>query len=326
MIATSAGETRPDVGAPRRVFDDPSLSNLVRSSLEEFMFHLSLVRAVSSRTVEAYGRDLRALFLHLAAEEGIIGPLQITPAALRNYLIHLSVMGRQPATIARARSAIRTYFAHMVDEGLVTDDPSADLEAPAGWKRVPRALSEEEAARLIDSITGSKKIDYRDRALMEIAYGTGARVSEMLSIRLDDCLWEQKLVRLSGKGNKIRLVPLGEPAIVAIRAYTIEARPKFIKGCKTVPPQLFLNARGGTLSRMGFWKILRKRALQAGLGEGIHPHLLRHSYATHLLRGGASLRVVQELLGHSRLGTTQIYTSVDEPYLKSMHEKYHPRG
>jgi len=315
----------PEANAPGSAFDDPALAPSARSALSEFIFNLSLVRAVSERTVDAYGRDLRAMLLYLD-KTGINGPIQVTPADLRGYLITLSEEGKKPATVARARSAIRTFFAFLVDEGLLTDDPATDLDAPASWKRVPRALTTEQAATLIESVNGHKPLELRDRALLETAYGTGARVSEMLSITLDDCYWEEKIIRLRGKGQKMRLVPLGAPATEAIRAYTMNAREGLLRKSSGKTPELFLNARGGKLSRMGFWKILRKRAIAAGLGPGVHPHLLRHSYATHLLHGGASLRVVQELLGHSRLGTTQIYTSVDEPFLQTMHGKYHPRG
>lgn len=300
----------------------------MKRSLEEFVFHLSLVRAVSKRTVEAYACDLTALFRHLA-REGRRGPAKVTAADLRGYLMRLHELGRSPATVARARSAMRTFFTFLQREGVIHADPSDDLEAPRGWQRVPRALSEEEAQRLVESVGGEKPLDLRDRALLELAYGTGGRVSELIGLCLDDCLWEDRLVRLRGKGSRVRLVPIGGPAAGALRAYTMHGRPTLLakrKGAGSVPAEVLLNARGGRLSRMGFWKILRKRATEAGLDEGIHPHLLRHTYATHLLRGGASLRIVQELLGHARLATTQIYTSVDEGYLRSMHQQFHPRG
>ncbi len=325
---------------------DTELPGAARSALDEFLFHLSLVRAASDRTVEAYAGDIRALFRHLA-RGGIAGPAQVKTKHLRAYLIHLHEGGKQPATVARARSALRTFFAFLVDEGIVAEDPAADLGAPSGWRRVPRALTIEEATALIESVQGDGPLDQRDRALLELAYGTGARASELLALRLDDCGWEEHLVKLIGKGSRVRLVPLGEPAMGALLAYTERGRPLLAarrsrtrKRCPTrvqnrgqplqvrgqEPAQIFLNARGGPLTRMGFWKILKKRAAAAGLAKRVYPHLLRHSYATHLLRGGASLRVVQELLGHARLATTQIYTSVDEPYLEAMHRRYHPRG
>ncbi len=343
---------------------DEELPARVRSALEEYLFHLSLVRAVSERTVAAYGGDLHGLFRRLA-EQGVRDPEQVTARNLREYLVHLGeTRGCERTTVARARSAIRSFFAFLADErhghwrGAAWEDPAADLPAPRAWRRVPRALSEEEAARLMESVGGSSPLDLRDRAMLEVAYGTGLRVSELLSLALEDCLWDAGaeppgsaaepagadsrapdaarghagvsgcLLRVTGKGQRTRLVPAGRAATGALRAYTEHARPALLaRGRQShAPAVVFLNARGRPLSRMGFWKILRQRALSAGLGEGVHPHLLRHTYATHLLRAGASLRVVQELLGHARLATTQIYTSVDESYLQGMHRRYHPRG
>jgi site-specific recombinase XerD len=296
-------------------------------ALEEFLFHLSLVQGASPRTVEAYRSDLVALFGYLA-RCGIAGPAGVTKKQLRAYLIHLHEIGRQSATVARARSAIRSLFVFLLDEGVVREDPAAELQAPLGWKRIPRALSVAEAQALIDSLTADDPLALRDRALLECAYGTGARVSELLALRPESCRWEEGLVRFEGKGGRTRLVPLGEPALRALRAYIEHGRPILLRRNRLgeKPIEIFLNARGGKLGRMGFWKILRKRAREAGLECRIHPHILRHTYATHLLRGGASLRAVQELLGHVRLATTQIYTSVDESYLQTTHRRYHPRG
>jgi len=306
----------------------PALPVGATRSLEEFVFHIALVRGVSPRTVEAYRSDLTALHLALAGR-GIDGPVQVGPADLRAYLIALHEGGRRPASVARVRSAIRTYFAFLIDEGVIRDDPATDLPAPAGWRRVPRALTEQQAQQLLESIPGTTPLGLRDRALLEVAYGTGARASELLALRLEDCRWEERLLRFLGKGQRVRLVPLGGPAHDALVTYTEQARPLLVRQQRrggAGGEVIFLNARGGRLGRMGFWKILRKRAAEAGLPEGIHPHLLRHSYATHLLHHGASLRVVQELLGHSRLATTQIYTSVDAAYLQSVHQQFHPRG
>ncbi len=304
-----------------------ALPRAFHSALEEFVFNLSLVRAASANTVQAYVGDLRRLFAHLAGS-GLAGPSQVREDHLRAYLIELHEAGREASTVARVRSAVRTFFAFLTDEGVVVQDPSHALKAPRGWKRVPPALSVEEARALMESAQGEKPLELRDRALLEMAYGTGARVSEMLGLVLEDVAWDERIARLLGKGSRTRLVPLGRPAMRALRAYTEKARPVLLtrhRGSR-LPRQVFLNARGGRLSRMGFWKILRKRATGAGLGRRVHPHLLRHTYATHLLHGGASLRVVQELLGHARLASTQIYTGVDEPYLQDAHQRYHPRG
>jgi len=279
-----------------------------QTSLDEFLFHLGLVRGASPRTVSAYRSDVESLFEYLSHHD-VSGPAQVTEKALRDYVIHLHESGRQATTVSRARSAIRTFFAFLLDEGVVSEDPAAHLRAPAGWRRIPRALTEEEARALVETPRGGDPLSLRDRALLECAYGTGARASELLGLRPADCRWEERLVRFVGKGSRVRLVPLGRPALRSLRAYLERARPHLaVRRRGTAVEEIFLNARGGHLTRMGLWKILRARAEEAGLRGRIHPHLLRHTYATHLLRGGASLRVVQELLGHSRLDTTQVYT------------------
>jgi integrase/recombinase XerD len=322
---TRAAPIRRRGRPPREANELPSPA---QQSLEEFLFNLGLVRGASPRTVAAYRSDLTALLRRLATH-GLSGPVEATEAHLRAHLIELHESGHQAASVARARSAMKTYFAFLLDEGVVREDPAAQLQAPAGWRRIPRALTPADAARLIDTVSGTEPIALRDRALLECAYGTGARVSELLALRPDDCQWEEGLVKFTGKGMRVRLVPLGEPAAKALLAYIENGRPALAAHRKTareVPEQIFLNARGGPLSRMGFWKILRGRAQAAKVAGRIHPHLLRHTYATHLLHGGASLRVVQELLGHARLATTQIYTSVDAEYLQTMHRRFHPRG
>lgn len=306
----------------------PELPAPAREALEEFLFHLALVRGVSPHTVAAYRGDLTAFF-RTHQERGGAGPGDVGEEQLRGYLMELHEAGRRPASVARARSALKTFFAFLIDEGIVREDPAAELQAPAGWRRLPRALGRVEVERLIESARGPSPQGLRDRALLECAYGTGARVSELTGLRLEDCRWEERLLKITGKGQRTRLVPLGEPAAEALLAYIERARPLLLarrRARPEAPEQVFLNMRGGPLTRMGFWKILRARAGEAGLKERIHPHLLRHTYATHLLHGGASLRVVQELLGHARLSTTQIYTSVDEAYLQAMHRRYHPRG
>jgi integrase/recombinase XerD len=310
---------------PRRL-EQRKIPTSARRSLDEFLFHLSLVRGASPRTVEAYRSDLETLFEALASR-GIDGPVTVTESVLRNHVIRLHESGRQASSVARARSAIRTFFAFLLDEGVIADDPAGQLRAPAGWQRIPRALTLTEARVLVETPGGTEPRELRDRALLECAYGTGARASELLGLLPSDCRWAERLVRFAGKGGRVRLVPLGEPALRALRTYLERARPQLAARRRggTVE-EIFLNARGGPLTRMGFWKILRKRAGEAGLRGRIHPHLLRHTYATHLLQGGASLRVVQELLGHSRLATTQVYTHVDASYLQRTHRRYHPRG
>lgn len=205
-------------------------------------------------------------------------------------------------------------------------DPAADLEAPGRVRDVPRILGETEVESLLESCGGAGPLDRRDRAMVEVAYGSGLRVSELVGLGSEDVDFRESWLRVRGKGRKERMVPLGRPARDALRAYLSHGRPALL-GESRDPGRIFLNARGRPLSRMGFWLILQRRGSAAGLpGSKLHPHILRHSFATHLLTHGASLRVIQELLGHSSLRTTEIYTTVDRDYLHRMHHEYHPRG
>jgi integrase/recombinase XerD len=211
----------------------------------------------------------------------------------------------------------------LLSDGVVARDPSERLETPKRWRTLPDVLTVEEITRLIASPTFDEPLAFRDRAMLELAYGAGLRVTEWITLGIRDVLLEEKLVRVFGKGSKERLVPIGRSAIGAVATYVRELRPRLEKGGgKGV---LFLNARGEPLTRMGAWKILRRHVEQAGITKAVSPHTLRHSFATHLLEGGADLRAVQEMLGHADISTTQIYTHVDREYLRQVHKQYHPR-
>jgi integrase/recombinase XerD len=243
---------------------------------------------------------------------------------LREYVYHLKDLGLSPASIRRNVSAVRTYFRFLTGDGLVVRDPSERLETPKRWRSLPEVLSVDEVQRLLASPTLDDALVFRDRALLELAYGAGLRVSEWITLGMRDLLLDQGLVRVFGKGSKERMVPIGRSAIGAAAIYLRELRPKLEKGeGKGV---LFLNARGRPLTRMGAWKILRGHVERAGIAKHVSPHTLRHSFATHLLEGGADLRAVQEMLGHVDIATTQIYTHVDREYLRQVHRSYHPRG
>jgi integrase/recombinase XerD len=251
-------------------------------------------------------------------------PADITSRLLRAFVFHLKDLGLSPSSIRRNISAVRTYFRFLLAEGAVTRDPSERLETPRKWRTLPEVLTVEEISRLLAAPTLDDPLVFRDRAMLELAYGAGLRVSEWITIGLRDVMLEDKLVRVFGKGSKERLVPIGRSAIGAIATYTRELRPRLEKGSgKGV---LFLNARGEPLTRMGAWKILRRYVERAGIEKHVSPHTLRHSFATHLLEGGADLRAVQEMLGHADISTTQIYTHVDREYLRQVHRQYHPRG
>jgi integrase/recombinase XerD len=221
-------------------------------------------------------------------------------------------------------SAVRTYFKFLLGEGHLVRDPSERLETPKRWRTLPEVLGVEEVEKLLAAPSLDEPLAFRDRAMLELAYGAGLRVSEWISVNVRDVMLRDHLVRVFGKGAKERLVPIGRRAIGAIAIYLRELRPSLEKGeGKGV---LFLNARGQPLSRMGAWKILRKYVDQAGITKPVSPHTLRHSFATHLLEGGADLRAVQEMLGHVDISTTQIYTHVDREYLRTVHKQFHPRS
>jgi integrase/recombinase XerD len=291
--------------------------------LERFHEYLELEEGDSPRTLEAYGRDLTRL-AEWATMKGLPSPSALTPQLLREFVYHLKDIGLSPASIRRSVSAIRTYFKFLVGEGQLQADPSERLEAPKKWRTLPEVLSVEEASHLLGSVSIDERLAFRDRALLELAYGAGLRVSEWIGLGTQDVLLEDGVARVFGKGSKERLVPIGRAAIGAVGMYLRELRPRLEKG--EGKGRLFLNARGRPLSRMGAWKILRKYVELAGITKHVSPHTLRHSFATHLLEGGADLRAVQEMLGHADISTTQIYTHVDREYLRSVHKQFHPRG
>ena len=291
--------------------------------IERFGDFLSIEQGASPRTHEAYGRDL-ARFATYVRTRGAAAPTDVGPSLLRDFVYHLKDVGLAPASIRRNVSAVRTYYRFLLAEGHVVRDPSERLETPRRWRTLPDVLTVDEVSRLLAAPSLDEPLAFRDRALLELAYGAGLRVSEWIGLGVRDVLFEEQLVRVFGKGSKERLVPIGRSAIGAVAVYLRELRPKLEKGGgKGV---LFLNARGAPLTRMGAWKILRKYVDQAGITKHVSPHTLRHSFATHLLEGGADLRAVQEMLGHADISTTQIYTHVDREYLRSVHRQYHPRG
>jgi integrase/recombinase XerD len=291
--------------------------------LARFTDYIALEQGLSPRTQEAYGRDLQR-FAEFAELQGIAAPVDVTARVLRDYVYHLKDLGLSPASIRRNVSAVRTWFRFLTGDGIVVRDPSERLETPQKWRTLPEVLTVEEVQRLIAAPTLDEPMAFRDRALLELAYGAGLRVSEWITLGVRDLLLEDGLVRVFGKGNKERLVPIGRSAIGAAAVYLRELRPTLEKGeGKGI---LFLNARGKPLTRMGAWKILRGHVERAGLTKHVSPHTLRHSFATHLLEGGADLRAVQEMLGHVDIATTQIYTHVDREYLRQVHRSFHPRG
>ena len=281
-----------------------------------------LEHGASPRTIDAYRRDI-VRCAAWARGEGVGDAGALTPRLLREYVYTLRDLGLSGATIRRNVSALRTWFRVLLAEGLVTHDPTERLETPARWRTLPEVLTVEEVLQLLAAPGLDEPLAFRDRAMLELAYGAGLRVSEWITIGVRDVLLEESLVRVLGKGSKERLVPIGRSAIGALAVYLRELRPTLERGAGQ--GVLFLNARGEPLSRMGAWKILRKYVEMAGIQKAVSPHTLRHSFATHLLEGGADLRAVQEMLGHADIATTQLYTHIDREYLRTVHRSFHPR-
>jgi integrase/recombinase XerD len=291
--------------------------------MERFTDFLALEKGSSPRTQEAYARDV-ARFIDFALIRGTGAPVDVTPKLLREFVYHLKDLGLSPASIRRNVAAIRSYFRFLMGDGHVVRDPSERLDTPRRWRTLPEVLSVDEIRKLLAAPTMDDPLYFRDRAMLEIAYGAGLRVSEWIGIGVKDVMLNEGLVRVFGKGSKERLVPIGRNAIAALAIYIREQRPKLARD--SAKGTLFLNARGEPLSRMGAWKILRKYVERAGIAKVVSPHTLRHSFATHLLEGGADLRAVQEMLGHADISTTQIYTHVDREYLRQVHRRFHPRA
>jgi len=274
---------------------------------------------LAPRTVEAYRRDLYALTDFLGHK-----PSAANGEELERYVAELRSRGFAATTIARRMAAVRSFFRHLVLIGACSENPAADVSLPRRARRLPRTLSPAEAERLVESANGVAPRDLRDRALVELLYGAGLRVSEAVGLERNGVDLEERLVRSIGKGDKERIVPLGRSAADALRRYLSRGRPYLDKRHR---PELFLNAKGGPLTRAGAFLIMRRLAEKAGLDPTrIHPHLLRHSFATHLLEGGADLRSVQEMLGHADLATTELYTHVTDRRRREAYFAAHPHA
>jgi integrase/recombinase XerD len=291
--------------------------------LEQFRDYLALEAGNSANTVENYLRDVRRL-AEYGASKGIRTPADVTAAQLREFIYFLKDLGLAATTIRRQVSALRTYYRFLVGEGIVARDPSERIESPKRWRTLPAVLTVADIEKLLAAPNTDEPLAIRDRALLEFAYATGVRVSELVGLTLQDILFEEGVARVFGKGAKERLVPVGRRALGAVALYAREIRPTLDRGVGR--GALFLNARGGALSRVGAWGVIKKMAKRAGLTKRVTPHTLRHTFATHLLEGGADLRAVQEMLGHADLSTTQLYTHVDRDYLRSVHKSFHPRA
>lgn len=304
--------------------DDEVRAELTRRfMLDSFSDHLSLEAGLSPNTIEAYRRDLLRL-AEFALTKRVDVPTAITIELLRDFTYLLKDLGLAGSTIRRNISAIHTWFRFLAAEGIVGTDPSILLESPGRGRTLPEVLSRDEIERLLNAPDLADPLAWRDRALLELGYGAGLRVSELVGMKLNDLLLGEGLVRVMGKGGKERLVPVGRPVVSTVATYLHTVRTELDRG--ESEQRLLLNVHGRPLSRVGAWGVVKRRARQAGIERRVTTHLLRHSFATHLLEGGADLRAVQEMLGHADLATTQIYTHVDREYLQRVHQKFHPRG
>ena len=287
------------------------------AAAESFLALLSAQRA--PRTVDAYRRDLAAFSAFLGRP-----PTSATSDDVQAWLADLRAQGQAPSSIARKAAAVRTFFRHLVMLGIRPDNPGAEVDLPRRRPRLPRALTPREVDRLISAAAGTSPRALRDHALVELLYGAGLRVGEAVALDRAAVDLENRLVRCLGKGDKERIVPLGTQAVVALTRYLSRGRPYLDRRHR---PDLFLNAQGGALTRAGVFLIVRRLALKAGLDPArVHPHALRHSFATHLLEGGADLRSVQEMLGHADLGTTEIYTHVSDDRRRETYSRAHPHA
>jgi integrase/recombinase XerD len=292
------------------------------ASIDTYLDYLRDVRRMSPNTLSSYARDLGALAAY--AEKKGRAPAALERRDLEAFARQLITNGLAPRSVARAIACLRGYFKFLLVEKKIDADPAEDLRAPRAWPALPKYLDLDEVDRLLAQPDTSTPRGIRDKALIELLYATGLRVTELLSLKAGDLSLDAGYLTCIGKGDKERIVPLGHAAADWVRRYLADARPALVKGRKS--NWLFVNARGGTqLSRVGFWKVLKEYGIKAGVSRNLSPHVLRHSFATHLLDRGADLRAIQMMLGHADLSTTQIYTHVLEARLRAVYDKFHPR-
>ena len=292
--------------------------------IASYLEHLRVERRLSRHTLESYGRDLAALagFAATSARR----PEALDRQALEAFVRHQATRGMSPRSVARAVAALRGFYRFLVLERHIEHSPADDLQPPRAWPALPTFLAIEQVDTLLAQPDTGTPLGLRDRAMIELLYATGMRVSELVGVRAADLHLDEHYLTCIGKGNKERLIPIGEQAADWVERYQGRGRPPLVGRVKgRVTPRLFVNGRGGSLSRVGFWKILKAYGARAGLPRTLSPHVLRHSFATHLLERGADLRAIQMMLGHADLSTTQIYTHVLEARLRAVYERFHPR-
>ncbi len=295
----------------------------MKTYLDGFIYHLAVERGLSKNTLVSYRTDLTG-YISFCSKHGLELLEQADRDMIMSYLFQLQIDGRSPATIARHLASIRSFYRYLVREGTLRKDPSVDLESPRPAKKLPRVLTIEEVDHLLAQPLIGEPAGLRDKAMLELMYATGIRVSELVSLNLVHINIENGYIRCFGKGSKERIVPLGDVAARYLKEYLARGRSKLVKAGSE--KALFVNQHGRRLTRQGFWKIIKKYAMKAKIETKITPHTLRHSFATHLLENGADLRSVQEMLGHVDISTTQIYTHLTTKRLRKVYDRSHPRA
>jgi len=292
--------------------------------IKEYLASLALERNLSENTIASYKNDLTSLFNYLS-NLGIKDPSEISSKNLTDFFVLLSKLGLSSRSSARYYSSVKGFFGYLFSNGYIKINPMDKISAPKVSKNLPGVLNINEIEKILSEPDVKTKLGLRDKALLETFYACGLRVSELINLKISDLFLNDEMIRVFGKGSKERFVPIGSSAIKFINEYLKGSRPLLEKKAKS-QHILFLNNRGTKLSRMGVWKIVSRYAQLAGIKKEVHPHTFRHSFATHLLEGGADLRAVQEMLGHVDISTTQIYTHIDRDYIKQVHRDFHPRG
>ncbi|PLS15396.1 site-specific tyrosine recombinase XerD [Bacillus sp. M6-12] len=293
--------------------------------LKDFIHFLTVEKGLAKNTLVSYERDLRSYLLYLNNVEKILDWNECRRTHIIHFLAHLKDQGKSAKTLARHIASVRSFHQFLIREKAADQDPSVHIDSPKLEKSLPKALSQAEVEALLDSPRENTHYGKRDKAMLELMYATGMRVSELISLDVSDVHAAMGFVRCVGKGNKERIIPIGQTALNAVEDYLTKGRPHFANR-KTKTESLFLNHLGNRLTRQGFWKILKKLAKEASIDKELTPHTLRHSFATHLLMNGADLRAVQEMLGHADISTTQIYTHVTNVRIKDVYSKFHPRA
>ena len=291
--------------------------------LDLFINYLTVERGLSRNTLDAYSRDLTR-YLAFLEKEGIGSPKEVTPSRVLHFLTYLQKEGLSPRSRARSLVALRMFHKFLLVEGIASENPASRIESPQTVQALPDVLTTGEVESLLKVAGTDSPLSLRDRAMLELLYATGLRVSELIALKFKDLQLDVGYLVAFGKRNKQRIVPIGESARDALKEYLNEGRNRLCKNNQN--DFIFLNLSGKNLTRQGFWKMIKRRAVQAGIAKNIMPHTLRHSFATHLLENGADLRSVQAMLGHADISTVQIYTHVTRERLRQIHEEYHPRG